>query len=100
MSSFITSITKRKKSPDKLVRLCLQLLTEPSQPGSDEEGGGGSTDKEVLSLCKRLSQMKAVLYGSDDKVEVDEEKAMELSSSMQSVSYRIRFWNVKRIYLS
>ena len=86
MSSFITSITKRKKTPDKLVRLCLQILTE-SAP-LDIEGETPDPDKEVQNLCKRLSQMKAVLYGSGDKVEVEEEKTMELSTSIQSVCVR------------
>lgn len=93
MSSFITSITKRRKSPDKLVRLCLQLLTEPSRADSDTDGEPLDTEKSIQSLCKRLSQMKAVLYGSGDKLEIDEEKAIELSTSIQSVSpLFLRVW--------
>jgi calcium binding protein 39 len=82
MSSFITSITKRKKTPDKLVRICLQLLTEPCAEGPS--GDAADPEKEVQSLCKRLSQLKGILYGTGDRAEVEEEKARELSTSVQS----------------
>jgi hypothetical protein len=77
MSTFIASVTKRKKTPEKLVRLCLQHLQDLSNTESEDE------------VCKRLSDMKTVLYGSGDKLEVDEEKAQELSIQIQSVNFTL-----------
>ena len=42
-------------------------------------------EENNAQLCKRLSQMKAILYGSEDKVEIDEHKAEELSVCIQTV---------------
>ena len=97
MSGFLTTVTKRKKTPEKLVRLCLQLLTEPAAEGQEEQI---DSEKEIQSLCKRLSQMKVILYGSGDKLEVEEDKVNELSASMQSVSSEFCTCTCKRfIYL-
>jgi calcium binding protein 39 len=85
MSSFISQITHRKKTPDKLVRLCAKCLGDlcnnaiAPTPFLDSKQLTDTQDE----LCKRLSQMKAILYGSEEKVEVDEEKALELCASIQ-----------------
>lgn len=137
MSSFISSLTSRKKSPEKLVRLAMQclstlaaeeaaaavamqrlsIITSSSGSGSAADGGSPATPRSSTTsgptsphhasssssgldadaaqakrveeanaqLCKRLSQMKAILYGSEDKLEIDEHKAEELSLCIQSV---------------
>lgn len=87
MSSFITSITKgRKKTPEQLVRLAARDLTdlteEHDQSLSEMRGAGVSPQDD---LCKRLSQIKTILYGDGDKAEVDEEKAIEISRRIQEV---------------
>jgi hypothetical protein len=133
MSSFISSLTSRKKSPEKLVRLALQALgtlaaegaavavqglalgpgaagadaggvpttprgssTSFSAPASPRPSASSGAEAEAAALvrrveeanaqlCKRLSQMKAILYGSEDKLEIDEHKAEELSVCIQTV---------------
>lgn len=45
---------------------------------------GDNTAEE--NLGKRLAQIKLILYGDGDHPEVDEEKALEVGKSVQSVS--------------
>mmetsp|Transcript_9706 Transcript_9706/g.14630 ORF Transcript_9706/g.14630 Transcript_9706/m.14630 type:complete len:419 (+) Transcript_9706:219-1475(+) len=82
MSSFITSITKgRKKTPEQLVRLAARDLQDLAEEQTVSELKNGVTPQE--DLCKRLSQIKVILYGDGDKAEVDEEKAIEVSKRIQ-----------------
>lgn len=87
MSSFITSITKgRKKTPEQLVRLALRDLfdiIESQDPAAAELKSGVTSPQE--DLCKRLSQLKVILYGDGEKAEVEEEKVVELSRRIQEV---------------
>lgn len=80
MSSFLHSITKRKKTPDQLVisaKSALHNLLDPN--GSPETKLSASQ-----TLEKRLGQMKEILYGdSDPSYEIDENKIAELSQSLQ-----------------
>ena len=91
MSSFIiTSITKaRKKTPDQLVKLAARDLVEvrESQDRTISELKSGLTPQE--DLCKRLSQLKVLLYGDGDRPDVDEEKAIEVSRRIQEVIFRV-----------
>lgn len=85
MSSFVTSITTaRKKTPEQLVRLALRALSDLL------ESGDISVPSQVHDdLCKRLSQIKILLYGDGDSHEVDEEKAIEISKTIQEVGQMI-----------
>jgi hypothetical protein len=87
MSSFITSITKgRKKTPEQLVRLALRDLfdiTESQDPAVAELKSGASSPQE--DLCKRLSQLKVLLYGDGERSDVDEDKVVEVSRRIQEV---------------
>jgi hypothetical protein len=87
MSSFITSITKgRKKTPEQLVRLALRDLfdiTESQDPAVVELKSGAASPQE--DLCKRLSQLKVLLYGDGERSEVDEDKVVEVSRRIQEV---------------
>ena len=79
MTSFLNSITKRKKTPEQLV------LSACNSLGSILINPPGDFSKiPEENVCKRLGQMKTILYG-DGKVEVDEEKAIELARSIISV---------------
>jgi hypothetical protein len=105
MSSFITSITGRKKTPEKLVRLSLRCLGEiVTHVSRHADTATTVADQKQLEenqdeLCKRLSQMKAILYGSGDKLEIDEDRAKELALSIQSVIRDIYFVNSVRIVI-
>jgi hypothetical protein len=130
MSSFISSLTSRKKSPEKLVRLAMQALgtlaaeesamaaqgltlssstvaaaeaatgvpttprrssnsdppsPRPSRFDAEAAAQARRVEEANAQLCKRLAQMKAILYGSEDKLEIDEHKAEELSVCIQTV---------------
>lgn len=87
MTSFITSITKgRKKTPEQLVRLALRDLfdiieTQDSTVAELKSGVASPQD----DLCKRLSQLKVILYGDGERAEVDEEKVVDVSRRIQEV---------------
>lgn len=89
MTSFISNITKsRRKSPEQLVKLALRAVTDICNdaiitPSTTDMKGGNSTPQE--DLCKRLGQMKCILYGEGDKAEIDEERCIELSRRLQEV---------------
>jgi hypothetical protein len=50
-------------------------------------GGGGNSNSSLPQddLCKRLSQLKTLLYGDGENLEVDEEKTIEVSRRIQEV---------------
>lgn len=84
--SFITSITKgRKKTPEQLVRLAARDLSDLDADQTAAELKAGISPHE--DLCKRLSQIKVILYGDGDKAEVDEEKVVDVSRRIQDVCY-------------
>ena len=75
MASFLSAITQRKKTPEQLVtsaKLSVNLYLD-----------GDNTAEE--NLGKRLAQIKLILYGDGDHLEVDEEKALEVGRSIQLV---------------
>ena len=75
MTSFLSAITQRKKTPEQLVvsaKLSVNAYLD-----------GDNTAEE--NLGKRLAQIKLILYGDGDHPEVDEEKALEVGRSVQSV---------------
>ena len=75
MASFLSAITQRKKTPEQLVtsaKLSVNLYLD-----------GDNTAEE--NLGKRIAQIKLILYGDGDHLEVDEEKALEVGRSIQSV---------------
>ena len=75
MTSFLSAITQRKKTPEQLVvsaKLSVNAYLD-----------GDNTAEE--NLGKRLAQIKLILYGDGDHPEVDEEKALEVGKSVQSV---------------
>jgi hypothetical protein len=76
MTSFLSAITQRKKTPEQLVGAAKQSLSSYLK--------GDSTAEETLG--KRLAQIKLILYGDGDHPEVDEAKALEVGKSVQSVS--------------
>eukprot|EP01041_Mallomonas_annulata_P013397 gene13396-28406_t len=86
MASFLSQMTKRKKNPDQIVRLAIRALSESYAESMNAniilDGKGSSASQE--ELCKRLSQMKTILYGDGEKTDVDEEKAVELSKHIQT----------------
>jgi hypothetical protein len=75
MTSFLTAITQRKKTPEQLV--------VSAKLSVDAYLDGDNTVEE--NLGKRLAQIKLILYGDGDHPEVDEEKALEVGKSVQSV---------------
>lgn len=81
MTSFLNSISKRKKSPEQLVIASKQSLHSiiASNILKEEEKHAAT---EILSKC--LVEIKNVLYGSIDSTEVDEDKATEISRYTQS----------------
>ena len=82
--SFITSITKgRKKTPEQLVRLAARDLSDLDADQTAAELKAGISPHE--DLCKRLSQIKVILYGDGDKADVDEEKVIDVSRRIQDV---------------
>lgn len=83
MSNFVK--TQRNTTPEQLVRLAQRALVDLFDDSSSEANTAGGISP-VEDLCKRLSQLKVILYGgpSDgDKPDVDEEKAMEVSRRIQ-----------------
>ena len=74
MTSFLSAITQRKKTPEQLVASAKQSLTAFF--------GGDLTAEE--NLVKRLAQIKLILYGDGDHPEVDEAKALEVGRSVQT----------------
>ena len=82
MTSFLNSITKRKKTPEQLVASACHSLTSICDQRTTPEVKA-SVD-EILR--KRLGQMKTILYGDGKVTEVDEEKAIELSRHIISVN--------------
>lgn len=84
MSSFISAIGKphqKKTSPEQLVRAAQRALGDFLDAPSGEKTSALSEE-----LCRRLSQVKIVLYGGandGDKLDVDEEKAEEISQRIQ-----------------
>ena len=75
MTSFLSAITQRKKTPEQLV-ISAKLSVNSYLDGDN-------TAEE--NLAKRLVQIKLILYGDGDHPEVDEEKALEVGRSVQSV---------------
>ena len=80
----ILSLTKRKKSPDQIVKLAARALSDLSV----EVENSAETKAEIPQeeLCKRLVQMKVILYGEGDSTEIEEDKAADLSRSIQMAS--------------
>lgn len=80
MTSFLTSITSRKKSPEQLCTSAITSLNSLLDINSNIE------DKNVAedSLCKRLTQIKQILYGDDEHPQVDEDKAREIAKYLIS----------------
>ena len=76
MTSFLSAISQRKKTPDQLVVSAKESVNAYLE--------GDNTAEE--NLGKRLAQIKLILYGDGDHPEVDEEKALEVGKSVQSVS--------------
>ena len=85
MASFLSAITQRKKTPEQLVASAKLSVNSYLD--------GDNTAEE--NLGKRLAQIKLILYGDGDHLEVDEEKALEVGRSIQSVSSKL-----KGIYLN
>ena len=86
IENMTAKVPEQMKTPDELVRLCLQLLTEPADEGQDKQI---YSEKQIQSLCELLSQMKVILHGSDNNDpfvwKVDKDTVNELSANMQSV---------------
>jgi hypothetical protein len=76
MTSFLSTITQRKKTPEQLV------ISAKVSVNAYLEGENAAEE----NLGKRLAQIKRILYGGEDHPEVDQEKALEIGISMQSVS--------------
>ena len=76
MTSFLSAISQRKKTPDQLVVSAKESVNAYLE--------GDNTAEE--NLGKRLAQIKLILYGDGDHPEVDEDKALEVGRSVQSVS--------------
>ena len=76
MTSFLSAISQRKKTPEQLV--------ESAKVSVNAYLEGDNTAEE--NLGKRLAQIKLILYGDGDHPEVDEEKALEVGKSVQFVS--------------
>lgn len=79
MASFLSAITQRKKTPEQLV--------SSAKLSVNSYLDGDNTAEE--NLGKRLAQIKLILYGDGDHLEVDEEKALEVGRSIQSVSSKL-----------
>jgi hypothetical protein len=85
MSNFINSLTtksqsQRKTTPEQLVRLAQRALVDLFDESSSASTKAGASE----DLCKRLTQLKVILYINDgDKPDVDEEKAAEVSRRIQ-----------------
>lgn len=83
MTSFLNSITKRKKTPEQLVS---SACTSLSGIYNKEHTGAVDSGAED-TLCKRLGQMKTILYGDGKSNEVDEDKAFELAQRIIAVCH-------------
>jgi hypothetical protein len=107
MTSFLNSITKRKKTPEQLVQSACGSLDYIISQSNHFSGtaqdplpqhAGANTPLSVAAsanekyvqasenLCKRLGQMKQLLYGDGKATDVDEEKVTELATKLISVS--------------
>jgi hypothetical protein len=82
MTSFLNSITKRKKTPEQLVNATCNSLSLYVDNYSKEEAKSAAEE----SLTKRLGQIKTLLYGDGKSTEVDEDKALELAKFAITVS--------------
>ncbi|KAJ0407280.1 hypothetical protein ATCC90586_003138 [Pythium insidiosum] len=74
----MTSIFKRRKNPEQLVKLLKEALATPSAPPK--------TGKDGLPICeltKRLNQMKLLLYGDGDQ-DAKPEKCAQLSELLMA----------------
>jgi len=83
MASFLSGLTKRRKSPQQLTSLALQGLhglTQSRQEGGDED----QRAKARTQLAKRMHQMKVVLYG-DEENEVEEGRCVDLARALMGV---------------
>ena len=81
MTSFLNSIPKRKKSPDQLVlssKQALQTIIDSSVSKEDERIAA------TENLAKYLVDIKVVLCGNAENLELDEEKVLETSKYIQS----------------
>lgn len=81
MTSFLNSIPKRKKSPDQLIlssKQALQTIIDSSACKEDEKIAA------MENLTKYLVDIKVVLCGSAECMELDEEKVLEASKYIQS----------------
>jgi len=81
MTSFLNSIQKRKKTPDQLVvssKQALQTIIDASVTREDEKATA------MENLNKYLVEIKNVLYGNIDNMELDDEKVQEASKYIQS----------------
>lgn len=106
MTSFLNSITKRKKTPEQLVTSACgsldYIITQanhfsgdvsqpalPSHAGANTPVPSSSANEKYVqacdNLCKRLGQMKQLLYGDGKASDVDEEKVNELAAKLISV---------------
>ena len=74
--SFLSAIIQKKKTPELLVTSAKQSL---------EAYLNGDVSTED-NLTKRLAQIKLILYGDGDHPEVDDDKALEVGRTIQSVS--------------
>lgn len=85
MTSFLTNLTKRKKTPEQLVTsACTSLKT---LLGLDSATSSETAELRALAddnLSKNLGQMKSILYGDGQHVDVDEDRAKDLSRWIQS----------------
>ena len=85
MTSFINSLTKRKKSPIQLVQTSLKLL-ESLNISIPITSSTTSLNTIDTKLCEVMYEMKIILYGELNK-DADEEKAIELSKNLQNVNF-------------
>jgi calcium binding protein 39 len=79
MTSFLNSIGKRKKSPEQLVLSAKQAVQSIIDASVKEEDRVSAVD----TLGKSLLDIKNILCGTVENVEVDEEKVLEVSKCIQ-----------------
>ena len=79
MTSFLSSIGKRKKTPDQLVASSIKALTTVLDVTAKAETKATAME----NLNKYLLGIKNILYGTSDVAEVDEEKTLEASKYIQ-----------------
>jgi hypothetical protein len=97
MTSFINSLTKRKKSPTQLVQSLLKLL-ESLNTSIPITSSTTSLTTIDTKLCEVMYEMKIILYGELNR-DVDEEKAIELSKNLQNVIFINTWFVIKPFYL-